>query len=318
MRLLRLVGVVLVLIALSVSAVSAQGQGLNNFLGTNREDTASKAWWSEGTPIRPEFGNLGPMVNSQRIVAPMLTDPTRYLMHNFFMVSVTGGNVPAQSALAGFIRSTSTHTNPGGKDVTAVSGHTRVEAPSTARGYAGWDSAWNYSREGQAIGRETDVANATGATATTELAPGATTGLAIVGLTNGAGSQYNTFGLLFQSAQGAQSAFRTGIRFDPNAVVPHGEAMRMPNETWISAWNPTDNGRTNILALDGLNQIRIRVPAGKVVMFDNAVGTPLVTINETGRVKALDGVDIGSDWVVRGYPDGVYIERGVQRVKLGP
>lgn len=317
-RVMRVCLLVVTLVVLTAAVAAAQSGPLYNFLGTNREHTASRVSWSEGAAERPAFGDLGPMLNSQRIVNPTLANPNLYLMHNFFGVTVTGGNVPAQSAIGGFIRSTGTHSNAGGKDVTAISGHVRVEGGSTARGYAGWDSAWNFSQGGQAIGRETDAVNATNKPAPHNLGPGATTGLAIAGLIDGPASLYNTYGLLFQSAQGVRSAFRTGIAFEQDAVVPHGSAIHIPNETWVSGLNPEGNNATRMIAVDGLNNIRIRVPQGRVVMFDSGDGFPLVTINENGRVIAKDGVDVGSGWVLKGYPDGVYLENGSQHIKLGP
>lgn len=283
---------VLFVLLLIPAAIAADGPPLYNFLGSNREDSVSAAFWSEGAPTRPVTGNLGPMLNSQRIVNPTLTNPNNYLFHNFFGVTVTGGNAPAQSALGAFVRSTSSHNVLGGKDVTAASTHTRVEGGSTARGYGGWDSAWNYSNAGQAIGREIDVVNQTGLTAPTTLGSGATTGLAITGLAYGSGSLYNTYGLLFQAP--SQAAFRTGIYFEAPAVVAHSESLRIPNETWISSWKSDDSGPARLIALDGVNDLRIRMQTGRRVLIDNEAGAPVITIDAAG-VKLQGGHTIKSD-----------------------
>jgi hypothetical protein len=199
--------------------------------------------------------------------------------------ATANGGAEAVYNLAGIIESDATATTLSSMhDIVGIVGLAIGRSGSSARSYGAHFDARLETTSGAAIGAESVVRNTAGTAPTIQSGTeaGRTVGFNIVGRATGSGSK-NTVGLLFQSGDGATSAFKTGIYFEANTVDASGyamdflplgiiPAMRFANAQPIVGRNAAGSADVVLFSIDGSDQLSFAA-TGNASVFGGSIAS---------------------------------------------
>jgi hypothetical protein len=221
--------------------------------------------------------------------------------------ATANGGAEAIYNLAGIIESDATVTSLNSMhDIVGIVGLAIGRSGSTARSYGAHFDARLETTSGAAIGAESVVRNTAGTAPTIQSGTeaGRTVGFNIVGRATGSGSK-NTVGLLFQSGDGATSAFKTGIYFEANTVDASGyamdfnalgiiPAMRFANGQPIVGRNAAGSADVVLFSINSSDQLSFASTGNASVFGGTITSSTHYGGSSAGSTLSLQGTSNGS------------------------